>query len=184
MEEFPQIFFCKEIAMSNFTVTISRTFGSGGRTIGKMLAERLGIHYYDNELIKLASEESGINIELFGKADEKAKTALFKRYNRSYGEYLISPDSGDFTSDDNLFNYQAKIIKDLAAKENCVLVGRCAIKEIERIDRARSTYYRYYTGCDWDNVRNYDLCLNTADVGFEKSVDIIEHCINLLYVDR
>ncbi|MBE6595522.1 MAG: cytidylate kinase-like family protein [Ruminococcaceae bacterium] len=207
--------------MSKFTVTISRTFGSGGRTIGKMLAERLGIHYYDNELIKLASEESGINIELFGKADEKAKTALFKRYNRSYGEYLISPDSGDFTSDDNLFNYQAKIIKDLAAKEDCVLVGRCAdyilqgrpnvlriftyapmdfcieqvtrlygisekdaIKEIERIDRARSTYYRYYTGCDWDNVRNYDLCLNTADVGFEKSVDIIEHCIKLLYLHQ
>ena len=65
--------------MKNFTVTIARGFGSGGRTIGKMLAERLGINYYDNELIKLASEESGINIELFGNADEKAKTALFKR---------------------------------------------------------------------------------------------------------
>ena len=204
--------------MSNFTVTISRGFGSGGRTIGKMLAERLGINYYDNELIKLASEESGINIELFGNADEKAKTALFKRYNRSYGEYLISPDSGDFTSDDNLFNYQAKIIKDLAEKENCVLVGRCAdyilrdrknvlrvftyapmdfcieqvtclyginekeaVKQIERIDRARSTYYRYYTGNEWDNARNYDLCLNTEELGFDRCVEIIEHYINVLY---
>ncbi len=206
--------------MAKFTVTISRGFGSGGRTIGKMLAERMSIKYYDNELIKLASEESGINIELFGKADEKAKTALFKRYNRSYGEYLISPDSDAFTSDDNLFNYQAKIIKDVANKESCVLVGRCAdhilqgrenvlrvftyapmdfcieqvtrlygipekeaVKQIERIDRARSTYYRYYTGNEWDNVRNYDLCLNTAEVGFEKSVDIIEHYIKLLYLN-
>ena len=72
--------------MSNIVITIARGFGSGGRTIGKMLAERLDIHYYDGELLRLASEESGINIELFGKADEQVKTNLFKRYKRSYGE--------------------------------------------------------------------------------------------------
>ena len=56
--------------MAKFTITIARGFGSGGRTIGRMLAERLGIAWYDQDLIKLASEESGINIDLFGKADE------------------------------------------------------------------------------------------------------------------
>ena len=61
--------------MSKLVITIARGFGSGGRTIGKMLAQRLDCNCYDNDLIKLASEESGINLELFGKADEKVKTS-------------------------------------------------------------------------------------------------------------
>ena len=207
--------------MSKFTVTITREFGSGGRTIGKMLAERLGIPYYDNELIKLASEESGINESLFTEADESRRTALFKKYNRSFGDKLISPESGEFTSDDNLFNYQAKIIKQLAERESCVIVGRCAnyvlrehehvlrvftyasedfcveqvkklyglsdkeaLRQIERIDRARSTYYRYYTGAEWDNARHYDLCLNTSELGFERCVELIQHYINVLYLNE
>ena len=204
--------------MKNFTVTIARGFGSGGRTIGKMLAERLGIKFYDREIMELASEESGINIDLFEKADEAGKVAFFKRYNRAFGRKLISPKSDSFTSDDNLFNYQAKIIHEIANRESSVIVGRCADhilsehenvlrifiyssmgfcidkvtelyglsrkeaeRKIERIDRARSTYYRYYTGNEWDNARNYDLCLNTEELGFERCVNIIEHYINVLY---
>ncbi len=112
--------------MANRVITISRGFGSGGRTIGKLLAQKLDIDYYNDDLIKLASEESGINLELFGKADERVKTNLFKRYKRSYGEWTIPPDSDLFVSDDNLFNYQAKIIRDLADKSDCVIIGRCA----------------------------------------------------------
>ena len=112
--------------MSNIVITIARGFGSGGRTIGKMLAERLDIHYYDGELLRLASEESGINIELFGKADEQVKTNLFKRYNRTYDFKLIPPDSSEYTSTDNLFNYQAKIIRNLAETQDCVIIGRCS----------------------------------------------------------
>jgi cytidylate kinase len=204
--------------MKNFTVTIARGFGSGGRTIGKMLAQRLGIDWYDQDLIKLASEESGINIELFGKADEHKRSTLFGKYDRNFGDKIIPPDSGEFTSDDNLFNYQAKIIKSLHAKGNCVIVGRCADyvlreecnvlrvfiyaskercvqtvsdlynlspkeaeRQIDRIDRARSTYYRYYTGQEWDNARNYDLCLNSELLGFERCVDLIEHYLKVLY---
>ena len=111
--------------MANFVITIARGFGSGGRTIGKLLAQRLDIHYYDDELLRLASEESGINVELFGKADEQVKVNLFKRYNRSYGYKLIPPDSSEFASTDNLFNYQAKIIRSLAEKQDCVIIGRC-----------------------------------------------------------
>ncbi len=112
--------------MPEFVITVARGFGSGGRTIGKMLAQRLDVDYYDGELLQLASEESGINIELFGRADEKAKGNLFRRYNRSYGEWVIPPNSDSFVSDDNLFNYQAKIIRDLAEKKNCVIIGRCS----------------------------------------------------------
>ena len=64
----------EEDTMSHYVITIARGFGSGGRTIGKMLAGRLGIDYYDMELLRLASEESGINIELFNQADEHVKT--------------------------------------------------------------------------------------------------------------
>ncbi|MBO5845563.1 MAG: cytidylate kinase-like family protein [Clostridia bacterium] len=201
--------------MSKLVITIARGFGSGGRTIGKMLAQRLDCDCYDNDLIKLASEESGINLELFGRADEKVKTSLFKRYNRSYGEYVLSPDSSDFVSDDNLFNYQAKIIRDIADKKDCIIIGRCgdfilrnnpdvirlfiyadeetcvknvvelygmmpseAKKTIDKIDKSRAAYYKYYTDKNWYDVANYDLCVNTSGIGFEKAVDIIVDYIN------
>ena len=59
--------------MEKYVITIARQYGSGGRTIGEMLADRLGIHFYDKELMKLASEDSGINERLFNTADEKVK---------------------------------------------------------------------------------------------------------------
>ena len=203
--------------MANTVITIARGFGSGGRTIGKLLAARMDCDYYDNDLIKLASEESGINIELFGKADEKVKTGLFKRYNRSYGEYVLTPDSAEFVSDDNLFNYQAKIIRDLADKQDCIIIGRCgdhilrnhegvikifvysdeetsikrvvdlygimpdeAKRTIERIDKSRANYYKYYTDKNWYDVANYDLCVNTSNISFETAADIIMDYIKTL----
>jgi cytidylate kinase len=115
--------------MSNYVITIARGYGSGGRTIGKMLSEELGIHYYDRELLRLASDESGINEELFGKADEKIKESfLYKVMKKSYSGEIITPDSDDFVSNDNLFHYQAKVIRQLAEEEDksCIVVGRCA----------------------------------------------------------
>lgn len=196
--------------MSYPVITIARGFGSGGRTIGKELAKRLGIEYFDMELLRLASEESGINLELFGRADETVKTGFFKKYNRNYGDRPVPPSSMDFTSDDNLFQYQAKIIRDLAEKQSCVIIGRCAdhilkdrdnvlrlffyadrdicvktvtdlygVREkdaadrVESIDRARAAYYKYYTGKRWDDVCNYDLCINTGKLGFDKSADAV-----------
>lgn len=196
--------------MANFVITIARGFGSGGKTIGKLLAKRLDIEYYDSDLIKLASEESGINIELFGKSDERVKTSLFKRYNPSYDSKILPPDNDGYVSSDNLFNIQAKIIRDLAEKQSCIIIGRCAdnilrdnenvirlffyadeetsIKnvvdmygvspkvaraKIDSIDKARASYYKYYTGKEWDDVSNYDLCINTTKLGFEKSVDAV-----------
>lgn len=113
--------------MERVVVTIARQYGSGGKTIGKMLAEDLGIKAYSRELLKIASEESGISETLFNKADEKLKTSsLFGIVKREYKGELLPPESEDFVSNQNLFNYQAKIIKDLAEKESCVIIGRCA----------------------------------------------------------
>ena len=113
--------------MDNFVITIARQYGSGGRTVGEMLAKKLGIGYYDKDIIRMASEDSGIHETLFGRVDEysSAKKPLFGK-NGIYSGELISPQSKDFTSDENLFNYQAKIIRELAGKESCVIIGRCA----------------------------------------------------------
>ncbi len=202
--------------MESYVITIARGFGSGGKTIGQMLAKVLDIPYYDQDLIKLASEESGINMDLFDHADEKVSHGLFKKRKAGVIPPPVTPDSSEFVSDDNLFNYQAKVIRDLADKESCILVGRCAdyvlagrqnvirvfvyadrefcidkvmelypltrkeaINKIETIDKNRSDYYRYYTGKEWDNARNYDLCLNSSELGFEKCVNIIQNYIRI-----
>ena len=113
--------------MDQYVITIARGYGSGGRTIGKLLSEQLGIPYYDRDLLRLASDDSGINQALFAKADEKLKKSLlFKIASNVYKGELIPPDSDDFVSNDNLFNYQAKIIKELANTESCIIIGRCA----------------------------------------------------------
>lgn len=202
--------------MENFVITIARGFGSGGRTIGKMLSESMNIPFYDKDLIKLASEESGINLALFGKSDEKVKSGLFSKPKVYSGE-LAAPDSSDFVSEENLFGFQAKVIKSLADKGSCIIVGRCADfvlkdrenvvktfiwadmptciknaknvcgldereaeKQVERIDKERSAYYKAHTGKEWDDVRNYDLCLNTSRLSFEKCVEIIKNYIGIL----
>jgi len=196
--------------MEKCVFTIARSYGSGGRTIGKMLAEKLGIPYYDREILYMASEESGISLELFGKNDETVKKSILDPFNKQYRGELIPPESDAFVSDKNLFNYQAKIITELYRKGSCVIIGRCAdfiLKEqpdvirtfiwaphddciknvmditlvddkeakrrIRKIDEHRSAYYRYYTGHRWDDVRNFDLCLNSSALGFEKTVDVI-----------
>jgi len=113
--------------MQKFVITIARQYGSGGRTIGQMLAKELGVEYYDKDLIIKASEESGINMDLFASADEKHKKKLFKRFDKKkYGKEVLSPSSSQFTSEANLYNYQAKIIRDLAEKESCIIIGRAA----------------------------------------------------------
>ena len=106
--------------MDQVVITIARQYGSGGRTVGKMLAERLGISFYDKQIIQMASDESGIDVKLFGKveAGDKVKTSLFGNKESIYKGGLHQPGSKDFISDENLFNYQAKVVNDLAEKES------------------------------------------------------------------
>ena len=105
--------------MSGIVITIARQYGSGGRTIGQMLAKELGVEFYDRDILRLASEDSGINERLFNQTDEKPhKGILSKIVKRVYDGELITPDSKDFSSVDNLFNYQAKIIRELAQEES------------------------------------------------------------------
>ncbi|MDD6810530.1 MAG: cytidylate kinase-like family protein [Lachnospiraceae bacterium] len=111
--------------MERFVVALTRTCGSGGTTISKMLADDFGIDMYDRKLLRLASEDSGINEELFAKVDEVVKSRLLYRVSKKvYNGEIIPPESNDFVSDQNLFNYQAKVLKELAERESYVCVGR------------------------------------------------------------
>ena len=112
--------------MENRVITIARSYGSGGRKMGKLLAKELGYDYYDREILRIASDESGISEELFTRADENTRLPLFRIARQVYTGEVIPPDSDDFISNENLFRYQAKIIRELASTRNCVIVGRCA----------------------------------------------------------
>ena len=113
--------------MDNVVITIARQYGSGGKTVGEMLAKEMGIPFYNDNLLKMASEESGISEQLFRQLDEKLKNSLFNRVSLDiYTGELIPPESSDFVSEKNLFNYQAEIIKRLAKTQSCVIIGRAA----------------------------------------------------------
>lgn len=198
--------------MEHLVITIARQYGSGGRTVGHMIANELGIPCYDREILRMASDESGISEQLFEQADERLKNSFFRSSKSVYKGDLISPDSDNFVSDKNLFNYMAKVMKDLAQTQSCVIIGRCADyvlkdqpdvtriyvyadeafclerskevlgmmdekdvrKYIEKTDKYRGDYYKYYTGKEWNDARNYDLCLNSGVLGFAKTVEEIK----------
>lgn len=111
-----------------FVINIGRQLGSGGRAVGEAVAKRLGIGVYDKQLINLAAEQSGLCPEIFEKADEKESRNLvstFIAYLRS--PFVGSEYAGDYVlSSDTLFKIQSDVIRDLAARESCVFVGRCA----------------------------------------------------------
>lgn len=107
-------------------ITIGRQFGSGGRVIGHKLAERLGIAYYDKELITLASKESGICGEFFEKADEKASNSLLKAFTMGFSLNSTIFQNNDYLSNESLFQIQSDVIRKVAAEKSCILVGRCA----------------------------------------------------------
>ena len=205
--------------MEKVIITIARQYGSGGKTIGQMLANDLGIPFYSREILRLASDDSGIREELFNQADEKLRSnPLFGASKKVYTGGLISPESDDFVSSEKLFYYQAKVIKELAEKGSCVIVGRCADfvlkdradvvsvfvhapadycmeramerndmsrKEMEKFiaktDKYRGDFYHYYTGNVWNDARNYDLCLNSSKLGFEKCVEEIKAYIKVRF---
>lgn len=207
------------MSMKKFVITIARGYGSGGRAIGEMLSKELNINFYDRDLLKLASDASGIHEGLFAKADETTKSSLLYSVAKNvYKGQIIPPDRDDFISNENLFNYQAKIIKELAQRESCVIVGRCAdfiLKDldyvlriyvhaplenciqtvedlaicpkrqaknyIQTIDKRRAAYYHYFTGHDWKDADNYDLCLNTSHLNHQQCIELVKAYLKIKF---
>lgn len=103
--------------MSHTIITIAREHGSGGRLIGRKLAEELGFAFYDKEIIAMTARESGFTEEFVARM-EHTKTSSFL--------YSIYAATQELPLTEQVYLMQANIIKDIAAKENCVIVGRCA----------------------------------------------------------
>ena len=114
--------------MGNYVVTFARGFGSGGKEIASKLAKELGIHCYENRILTLASQLSGLDENLFNEVNEKIRSSSgFSSFLRGLPrsrQYITRNEK--FVSDDTLFEYQRQIIENLADTESCVFVGKCA----------------------------------------------------------
>lgn len=205
----------------NLIITIEREYGSGGRIVGRKLAEELGLQFYDDEILKMASEKSAVGEEFFRLADEKAGNNLFHRLAGAKKADVFGKPSlkGDVTSPDNLFKFQAMVMRELAEQEPCVFVGRAAgyvldqdeeienlvrifvyadrvrrvqrvmevdciseeraKKRIRKIENERKNYYKYFTGNDWKNMKNYDLPINTTRLGLDETAELIKEYVKL-----
>lgn len=189
-----------EPSASNVVITLSREYGSGGRYIGKLIAQKLGIKLYDKEFIIKVAEETGLS-EQYIKENEQKRNVLDVLNNGYYS---------DMNNSDELFVKESELIKEVSTKEPCVIVGRCADqilkdnknvlkvfiysnmedkinravkyygmdkkkaeKEISRIDKLRGNHYKYYTGKEWKDFSNYDICINSDKLGVEKAADLI-----------
>lgn len=185
-------------------ITISRQFGSGGRTIGKEVAARLGIECFDSEIIARTAEMSGYAEEYIKQHGE------YSAHTTWIGRALTAVGASGMSVQDEIWIAQRQVILELAEKP-CVIVGRCAdyilrdrndvlkvfihaddLSRAERIvkkygesdekpekrlrdkDKRRTSYYHYYTDTEWGVAKNYHISLDSGKIGLENCVDIIE----------
>lgn len=189
--------------MKNRVITISREFGSGGRTIGKAVAAQLNIPCYDNELLQQIAEKSGFNQQYIQEAGEYAPGGFLAS---AFSHQTSGPNNADY-----LWKIQYQLITELAEKGPCVIVGRCADyilrdkadclrvfihadmdfrtqrivnvygqreqspeQRLREKDKRRAAYHRFYTDMKWGHAQNYDLTLNSGTLGIDRCVEIIK----------
>ncbi len=128
-------------------ITIARQHGSGGRALGIMLSEKLGIKYYDKQLIAIAAKKSGLSEDVFQKVDEKAGGSLL--YSMVMGNYPFSRAGSmpDMPLNDKLFILQTNIIREAAKEGPCIVIGRCG----DYILREFPDVFKIYLHADRDD---------------------------------
>ena len=160
------------MADKKFIITIGREYGSGGRTVGKKLAEELGVHFYDDdEILKLTSERSAIGEQYFRLAYEKAGNNLLYKLFDSMKPELGEPKVGEkMTSPENLFRFQAKLIREIADKdESCIIAGRAADFILE--DEHRDELIKIFVFAPFDTkIKNSMSVYNIDRAEAEKRV--------------
>ena len=201
------------MAEKKYIVTITRQFGSLGRPIAREMSEILGIEYYDRDIVEATSKKMNLPVSKISEHEETYSTSLFPM--------LLPLGSDSIAKQDEIYNVQKEVIREMAEKESCIIVGRCAdyvLKEnpnvvsvfihadkkfcleralernsmtekemqkyIEKTDRFRGDFYRYHTGNEWADARNYDLCLNSGKLGFQKCVEEIKSYIKIRFNDK
>jgi cytidylate kinase len=196
------VFYLRE----TFVVTITRQFGSMGRPIARQISEKLGIEYYDRDIVEMTSKDLNLPVSAISDVEESAKTAFFNM-NHPLG-------MGTTTIQDSVYSAQKKIIVDLAERESCIIVGRCAdhilrdhkniihifiyapyearlINCIERlnmkpdeakkmiasVDKARESYHRHYCGYLMSDKEYKDVMIDSSLLGVEGTCDILTELI-------
>ncbi len=181
-------------------ITIAREYGSGGRLIAQKVAQKVGLVYYDNEVIDLAAREMGMDVDAIRKVAEQKSSSFM---------YTMSSSAFSLPLNDQVFVMQSKIIRHLANHDSCIIVNGCAdyiledyddvlsifihaplesrirrVKEdyqevhddykkyITKRDKGRSNYYNYYTTKKWGHLKNFDLTIN-SDLGIDEVATII-----------
>ena len=194
--------------MEKKIITISREFGSGGRTISRKVAEALGIPFYDKELVDQIALESGFAPQFVEEHGEHAPSKSLFAY--AFAPQGVPGVMNGLSTADFLWNIQCSVILQIADKGPCVIVGRNAdyiLKDrqdslhvyihadmdrradrivrlygesekspearLQEKDKRRRLNYQHYTGREWGQAQNYDLCLNSGTLGIDECVKII-----------
>ncbi len=189
-----------------FVVTIARQFGSLGRPIARKVSEKLGIEYYDRDIVDMTAKNLNLPVSTISDVEESAKSAFFNmNYPLGMGTTAIQ---------DSIFAAQRKIIIDLAAKESCIIVGRCADhilrdcrniinvfiyapyearlvnclerldmrpdeakKMIASVDKARESYHRHYCGYSMSDKDYKHVMLDSSLLGVDGTCDVLTDII-------
>lgn len=113
--------------MDNIVITVARGFGSGGKRIASQVAKDLGIPCYENRILTLASQMSGIDKDVMAEVNEKIRNkGFFKSLLKGLPRTKTPKAEGEFKSDEHIFALQKQIIENLADTESCIIVGKCA----------------------------------------------------------
>lgn len=196
--------------MKQYVITLGRQFGSMGRSIARELSERLGIEYYDRDIVDAVTEELGITRQQIDQVEGRLGNSTF--WNRAF------PLGRDAAMQDQIFQSQARIISQLAEKQSCIIVGRCADyilrnepnrmavfvyapeearlencvkhlnmtpeqakKMMKSVDAARKSYHKKYTGYDPGDLDQYDLLINSAMLGIEGTADYLAALVQIRF---
>ena len=199
--------------MGKKIITISREYGSGGRQVGLTVAKKLGMEFYDKELIDAAAKEIGFPTEMIADREQRLTNSLL--YNFAMGPlygiaYPREPKVSELPLTEQIYQAQKKAIEEAAKRGSCIFVGRCAdyilksrpdvlrvfiyadrdirkrraIEEYGEIeeyidefmyqtDKRRRIHYENYTNQKWGSRENYDLMLNSGDLGLDKCVELL-----------
>ncbi len=192
--------------MKRYVVTISRQFGSMGRTIAQLMAWELGVNFYDRDIVEETAKRMGLPVSVISAEEENANSIYFKR------QYPLG--MGLSNMQDEIFSIQKNIIEDLAKKESCIIVGRCADsiladmenklsvyiyapyekrlanctqvlkmeekvarKMIREVDRSRELYHRRYCPEYTDAFSNRDLLVDSSRFGIEKTAGMLAEIV-------
>ncbi len=184
-------------------IALSREYGAGGHTIGRQVAERLGLKFYDRDIILNTARESGLDVEEIMQEEE---------IMRKRDSFLRAIRPAAFDAKDVVFKYESRVVVQLALQGPCVILGRCAtaileekgidrlgvflyakvedrllrVKELienddteyakrvmRKIDAGRRSYFESYTGHRWGDIHEHDMLLNTGSLGVDACVDLI-----------